>query len=97
MFYVYDTSGPLDTLIETQPQDDAEVAVLADEFPEAIYFEFVPLPTVREEAQRCAREFLDAISDPTQAVDAAWSDMISGIEALFNPNMDTHNPERILG
>lgn len=95
MFYVYDPTTPLPTLCEVE--DGADVGVLAEEYPECVYFEFVPLPTIREEALRFAREFIDTISDPTQAVDLAWSDMISGVEALFNPNMDDYNPERRIG
>ncbi len=97
MFYVFDPTGPIETLIDIDHQDEEAAVHLATAHPECIYFEFTPLPTVREEALRFAREFIDTISDPTQAVDLAWSDMISGVEALFNPNMDTHEPERALG
>lgn len=97
MFYVFDPTGPIETLIDVAGQDEHDVACLADAYPGCVYFWFEPLPTIREEALRFAREFIDTISDPTQAVDLAWSDMISGVEALFNPSMPDHNPERRLG
>lgn len=87
MLYVHDTSGPLDTTIDVDCQQEEEVALLAEGFPDAIYFEFVPPPTIRDEALRFAREFIDTISDETQAVDLAWSDMIGNVESLFNPAM----------
>lgn len=95
MFYVYDPTGPLPTLCEVD--EHADIDDLVEDYPECIYFEFVPLPTIREEALRFAREFIDTISDPTQAVDLAWSDMVGNVEALFNPTMDAYNPERRMG
>ena len=85
MFYVYDPTGPIATLIDVACQGEADVQYLAKVHPDCIYFEFTPEPTIREEALRFAREFIDTISDETQAVDLAWSDMISNVEALFNP------------